>query len=609
MAPEATAQAARVPVEELHEAVEEGVTLRDGFGVVRILGETTVTGVEVAPVLSLFDADGRFNPTLDLAQPSTIEAAAVVLAIGQQSDTDFLADTPSITRTPWGGIAVDASLRSSDPRVWAAGDVATGPRDLIDAIAAGQKAAASIMRARADAARAVAGDYVAPPVSTAPPMQGATRFWSRYEQQARAPLPVIPPQARDATAEVEHSFTIPSARLEASRCLRCDEHMQFSATRCIGCALCVDVCPQSSLALLPANGGRLAMVFDDDTCIRCGLCVHRCPTDALHFTLAPVLSAPVLPALPHVTPSEISECADPVTPRPRSVVAALLQETTVYRSIVRTPSMDSPSGRALHAFGNVFLHMYPVRVPRALLRFRSTWRLGFISSVLFALLFITGLYLMFFYTPSVSIAYGDMQQLRAQVGFGQLIRNVHRWGAHLMVLAVILHLVRVFVDGGYKAPRQFNWVIGVGLLVITLAYSFTGYLLPWDQLAYWAVTVGSDLVKYAPGVGPAMRDFLLGGETIGQAALLRFYVIHVAILTLAFALLMAVHLWRVRKDGLVVGDPPHAHDVDRARASDRRSHRRSTVATEASGCAGWSCGVLGVVEHGRGAGSSARAGG
>jgi len=279
-------------------------------------------------------------------------------------------------------------------------------------------------------------------------------------------------------------------------------------------------------------------------------------------------------------------------PRRRAWLSRL-RETAVYRSVVRTPSMDSPSGRALHAFGSVFMHVYPVRIPRGLLRFRSTWRLGFISSVLYAVLFITGLYLMFFYTPSVNMAYGDMQQLRAQVGFGQLIRNVHRWGAHLMVLAVILHLVRVFVDGGYKAPRQFNWVIGVGLLVVTLAYSFTGYLLPWDQLAYWAVTVGAGLVKYAPGVGNTMRDFLLGGETIGQAALLRFYVIHIAVLTLAFALLMAVHLWRIRKDGLVVGDPPHSHDVT------TRAIERIDVAADAAVGEVWlpdGRRVLGVVD-------------
>jgi len=110
-------------------------------------------------------------------------------------------------------------------------------------------------------------------------------------------------------------------------------------------------------------------------------------------------------------------------------------------------------------------------------------------------------------------------------------------------------------------------VIGVGLLVVTLAYSFTGYLLPWDQLAYWAVTVGSDLVQYAPGVGGWMRNFLLGGSTIGQSALLRFYVIHVAVLTGVFFLLMAVHLWRLRKDGLAVGDAAVAHDVT-ARADE-----------------------------------------
>ncbi len=254
-----------------------------------------------------------------------------------------------------------------------------------------------------------------------------------------------------------------------------------------------------------------------------------------------------------------------------------VQESAVYRSIVRSPAADSPRGRAQRAFGNVFLHVYPVRVPRALLRFRSTWRLGFISTVLFTILLITGVYLMFFYTPAVSMAYGDMQLLRSQVGFGQLIRNVHRWGAHLMVLAVVFHLVRVFIDGAYKAPRQFNWVIGVGLLVVTLAYSFTGYLLPWDQLAYWAVTVGSDLVQYAPGVGGWMRNFLLGGSTIGQAALLRFYVIHVAVLTGAFFLLMAVHLWRLRKDGLAVGDVDKvAHDVT-ARADD---HDLSLVTSE-----------------------------
>ncbi len=234
------------------------------------------------------------------------------------------------------------------------------------------------------------------------------------------------------------------------------------------------------------------------------------------------------------------------------------QATALYRSVVRTPPIDSPRGRAQRAFGNVFLHVYPVRVPVRILALRSTYRLGFIATVLFGVLLVTGTYLMFFYTPAVTMAYGDMQRLKTMVGFGQLIRNVHRWSAHLMVLVVVLHMARVFWDGAYKKPREFNWVIGVALLVITLVYSFTGYLLPWDQLAYWAVTVGSDLVHYVPVIGGWMRDVLLGGATIGQSALLRFYVLHIAVLTAVFSVVLSVHIWRVRKDGFapsgIVGD-------------------------------------------------------
>ncbi len=229
----------------------------------------------------------------------------------------------------------------------------------------------------------------------------------------------------------------------------------------------------------------------------------------------------------------------------RSRIAA----SDLYRSIVRSPPLDSPRGRAQRAFGNVFLHLYPVRVPTRVLAFRSTFRLGFIATVLFGVLLVTGTYLMFFYTPAVTMAYGDMQRLQTTIGFGQLIRNVHRWSAHLMVLTVVLHMVRVFWDGAYKKPREFNWVIGIALLVITLAYSFTGYLLPWDQLAYWAVTVGSDLVHYVPLAGGWLRNVLLGGPTIGQSALLRFYVLHIAVLTAVFGVVLSVHIWRVRKDG------------------------------------------------------------
>lgn len=226
-----------------------------------------------------------------------------------------------------------------------------------------------------------------------------------------------------------------------------------------------------------------------------------------------------------------------------------LQHSETWRSVFRHPQLETPRGRALQGFSNVFLHIYPVKVPRRVLRLRYSWRLGFIATVLFAILVVTGVYLMFFYTPSVASAYGDMQQLRTGVGFGQLIRNVHRWSAHLLVLVVVLHLVRVFFAGAYKRPRQFNWVIGMGLFVITLGFSFTGYLLPWDQLSYWAVTVGTNLVTYVPLLGGVLTDLLIGGDQIGQATLLRFYVLHVAVLPVAVALLLMVHIWRVRKDG------------------------------------------------------------
>ncbi len=240
-----------------------------------------------------------------------------------------------------------------------------------------------------------------------------------------------------------------------------------------------------------------------------------------------------------------------VYPVPEGRVARI-RHGEAWRSVFRHPPLDTPRGRALQSFSNVFLHVYPVKVPARVLRWRYSWRLGFISTVLFAILVTTGVYLMFFYTPTVTSAYGDMQKLKTGVGFGQLVRNVHRWSAHLMVLVVIIHMARVFYAGAYKKPRQFNWVLGIVLLVITLGFSFTGYLLPWDQLSYWAVTVGTNLVSYVPLIGSVLRDLLIGGEQIGQATLQRFYALHVAVLPLSLALVLMVHIWRVRKDGFAV---------------------------------------------------------
>jgi quinol-cytochrome oxidoreductase complex cytochrome b subunit len=231
---------------------------------------------------------------------------------------------------------------------------------------------------------------------------------------------------------------------------------------------------------------------------------------------------------------------------------ARVQRTEVWRSMFRHPQLDTPRGRALQSFSNFFLHIYPVKIPARVLRLRYSFRLGFIAAVLFGILLVTGVYLMFVYTPSPAAAYGDMQRLGTGVGFGQLIRNVHRWSAHLMVLVVVLHLVRVFYAGAYKRPRQFNWVIGVTLLLITLGLSFTGYLLPWDQLSYWAVTVGTNIVHNVPVVGVTLQDLLIGGDQVGASTLLRFYALHVAVLPGLLIVTLAIHIWRVRKDGFAV---------------------------------------------------------
>ena len=156
---------------------------------------------------------------------------------------------------------------------------------------------------------------------------------------------------------------------------------------------------------------------------------------------------------------------------------------------------------------------------------------------------------MFYYRPHPPQAYQDMKDLQFVVFLGSFLRNMHRWAAHGMVICVFLHMCRVFYTGSYKRPRQFNWVIGVFLFLLTLGLSFTGYLLPWDQLAFWAITVGTNIGSYAPLVGSRVRELLLGGHTVGEFALLRFYVLHVAVLPSLVVLLTMVHFWRIRKDG------------------------------------------------------------
>lgn len=223
--------------------------------------------------------------------------------------------------------------------------------------------------------------------------------------------------------------------------------------------------------------------------------------------------------------------------------------SNVWSSIFRNPVPSTDLERASTSFTNFFLHIHPVKVNRHTLRPGYTLGLGLISAFLFFILVATGILLMFYYVPSTTQAYDRMLDLRGTVAFGIFLRNMHRWSAHGMVAMVFLHMCRVFFTGAYKKPREFNWVIGVVLLLVTLFMSFTGYLLPWDQLAFWAITVGTSIAGYAPLIGKQMQFLLLGDSTVGQEALLRFYVLHVAVLPAVLVTLMGVHFWRIRKDG------------------------------------------------------------
>jgi quinol-cytochrome oxidoreductase complex cytochrome b subunit len=222
----------------------------------------------------------------------------------------------------------------------------------------------------------------------------------------------------------------------------------------------------------------------------------------------------------------------------------------VYRSIFRSPAIPRTElERSQSVAANFFFHIHSSKVYERTLKAKTTLGLGLITLYTFIILAITGIILMFYYVPSPEQAFQRMLDLRGVVMFGGFLRALHRWSAHAMVAMAIMHMVRVYLTGAHKAPREFNWIIGVFLLLVTLFLSFTGYLLPWDQLAYWAIMVGTSIAGYAPVVGEQMRFFLLGDDAVGREALLRFYVLHVAVLPVVLVTLIGVHFWRIRKDG------------------------------------------------------------
>ena len=231
----------------------------------------------------------------------------------------------------------------------------------------------------------------------------------------------------------------------------------------------------------------------------------------------------------------------------------MIRRSVIWRSLFRNPYPNDERSRAYAVMNNVFLHIHPVRVRQHAVRFAYTFCLGGLSFFLFLVLTVTGVYLMFFYVPSATSAYTDILLIQSQVTFGLLTRNIHRWAAHLMVFFVFLHMMRVFYHGAYKPPREFNWVVGVVLLFLTIMLSFTGYLLPWDQIAYWAITIGTNMAGYAPLFNTPSKLLLLGSLEVGQNTLLRFYVLHIMFFPLVAAIFLAVHFWRIRKDGGISG--------------------------------------------------------
>jgi len=197
---------------------------------------------------------------------------------------------------------------------------------------------------------------------------------------------------------------------------------------------------------------------------------------------------------------------------------------------------------------NFFYHLHPPTIPAREARFSYTFGLGGISLLLFLVLGVTGVLEMFIYLPTPVDAAESVRQITYIAPFGWLLRNMHFWAGQMMVGTVTLHLARVLFSGGYKG-RRFNWLIGLALLVLTLLLDFTGYVLRWDQDTAWALVVGTNLVKEIPGLGPILYRLLVGGETIGGAALLRFYTWHVLGLVLLAAIFIVWHSFRVRRDG------------------------------------------------------------
>ena len=213
---------------------------------------------------------------------------------------------------------------------------------------------------------------------------------------------------------------------------------------------------------------------------------------------------------------------------------------------------------------NLILHFRPTLVPERTLRFSLTFGLGGMAAVLVVLQLFTGVLLKFVYEPFPTQAYESLIRLQGTFLFGRLIRNIHFWSANFLILVVFLHGLRVLFTGAFHAPRQMNWVIGLTLFLLVVASNLTGYLLPWDQLAYWATTICVGMLEYIPFIGTWLQRAILGGSQMGLPTLRNFYAFHTAVIPALIVALMAFHFWRVRKaGGLVIPRSPGEELIDK----------------------------------------------
>ncbi|MBN1563012.1 MAG: cytochrome b N-terminal domain-containing protein [Anaerolineae bacterium] len=244
----------------------------------------------------------------------------------------------------------------------------------------------------------------------------------------------------------------------------------------------------------------------------------------------------------------------------------------VRRSIQRDPFPDDSRGRARQVLNDLILHLHATKVPVRALKISYSFGLGLLAILFFLVLIVTGVLLLFVYTPTPEDAYASIRILETEIWMGQLVRNLHHWSGNALLIVAALHMLRVFYTAAFHPPREFNWLLGLGLLVLVALSNFTGYLLPWDQLAFWATTIVTGMIGYIPAIGEGLKQWLLGGPEVGGATLRTFFAFHIVVFPLFMAIIVSYHIWRVRKDSFSL-----PRDLDEPPVDRRQIERVTTI--------------------------------